>query len=272
MGDPYPRRIVCLSDESTELLYLLGEQHRIVGVSGFTVRPAGVRKQKPIVSTFTDACLGTIGELEPDLVIGFSDVQAGIAQKLVAAGFTVWINNHRSVQGILDMMVQLGALVGKAAQALELVADAGQQIARIQAEVAQWPQRPLVYTEEWYEPLITGIQWVSELVELAGGVEAFPEYSRQPLAKDRVIADPAWVVARNPDILLASWCGKMFKKRRVLARPGWEQIKAIRCDEVYEIPSSIILQPGPASVMEGLPMLHEIFRNWVQKQQALAGE
>ena len=268
MRDPYPRRIVCLTEESTELLYLLGEQDRIVGVSGFSVRPAGVRKQKPTVSTFTDARLDTIRELAPDLIIGFSDIQASIAQELVAAGFTVWINNHRSVQGIFDMMGQLGALVGKSAAALNLVAGVERQIACIQAEVAQWPQRPRVYFEEWYDPLITGIQWVSELVELAGGIEVFPEHSRQPLAKNRIIADPAQVITRNPDILLASWCGKMFKKNRVLARPGWEQIEAIRRDEVYDIPSSIILQPGPAAVMEGLPLLHDIFCRWVKKQQA----
>lgn len=262
--DFYPERIVCLTEESTELLYLLGEEDRIVGVSGFTVRPAGVRKVKPTISTFLDARIDAIKELKPDLVIGFSDLQASIAKELIEEGITVWINNHRSVSEIMKMMVQLGAMVGKAPEAIALVQQIQQQISDIQHTVDQWPRKPSVYFEEWYDPLISGIQWVSELLELAGGVDIFPEHSRESLAKNRIIEDASEIIARNPDLILASWCGKMFKKDRMLARPGWEQISAVQTDDLHEIPSSIILQPGPAALMEGLPILHDRFQHWVR--------
>jgi iron complex transport system substrate-binding protein len=262
--DFYPQRIVCLTEETTETLYLLGEQHRIVGISGFTVRPPQARKEKPKVSTFLDAKTEEILDLQPDLVIGFSDIQAGIAKTLIEQGITVWVNNHRSVQGILKMMVQLGALVGKQETALQLVAQIQADIGRITSEVALWRDRPKVYFEEWYDPLISGIRWVSEIVELAGGIDIFPEYSRESLAKNRIIAGPQEVVKRNPDILLASWCGKMFKKEKVLQRPGWSSITAVQGDDLYEIKSAVILQPGPAALMEGLPLVHGIFKKWRQ--------
>lgn len=264
-SDFYPQRIVCLTEETTELLYLLGEQDRIVGVSGFTVRPKGVRKEKPTVSTFLDAKIDEIVALRPDLVIGFSDLQATIAKELIEAGITVWVNNHRSVREIMKMMVQLGTLVGKGKEAFALVQQVQAQIEEFQHISAQWPQKPKVYFEEWYDPLISGIQWVGELIEMAGGINVYAANSLQSLAKDRIIADHTDVIAKNPDIILASWCGKMFKKERMLSRPGWDQIKAIQNDEVYEIVSPIILQPGPAALMEGLPIMHDIFQQWAEK-------
>lgn len=262
MRQYYPQRIVCLTEEPTEMLYLLGEQDRIVGISGFTVRPPSARKEKPIVSTFLDAKIDEIIALQPDLVIGFSDLQAEIAKQLIEAGITVWINNHRSIVEIMSMMVQLGALVGKGGQAESLVVEIQQTIQDIELVTRTWPQKPTVYFEEWYDPLISGIQWVSEIIALAGGIDIFPELGKESLAKNRIIADPQRVVERNPDIIMASWCGKMFKKPRMVNRPNWDQIAAIRSDAVYEIPSEIILQPGPACLMEGLPMLHDIFQRW----------
>lgn len=266
LSNLYPQRIVCLTEETTELLYLLGEQDRIVGVSGFTVRPKGVRKEKPTVSTFLDAKIDEIVALKPDLVIGFSDLQANIAKELIEAGITVWVNNHRSVEEIMKMMVQLGTLVGKGQEAFALVQQVQAQIEEFQQISALWPQKPRVYFEEWYDPLISGIQWVGELIEMAGGINVYAANSQQSLAKDRIIADHTEVIAKNPDIILASWCGKMFKKKRMLSRPGWDQIQAIQDDEVYEIVSPIILQPGPAALIEGLPIMHEYFKNWVEKR------
>ncbi len=260
-----PKRIVCLTEETTELLYLLGEEDRIVGISGFTVRPKRAKKEKQVVSTFLDAKIDDIVELRPDLVIGFSDIQANIAKALIERGITVWVNNHRSVQGIMDMMVQLGALVGLQEKAQTLVNQINKNIAGVQQEISHWDTKPTVYFEEWYDPLITGIQWVSELIELAGGVAIYPEHQNASLAKDRIIEDMSDVVQRNPDIILASWCGKMFKKDKMLQRSNWKNITAIQTDEVHEIKSEIILQPGPAALMEGLPLLHQLFSDWRKK-------
>ena len=254
MRNFYPQRIVCLTEEPTEMLYLLGEEDRIVGISGFTVRPKSARKEKPIVSTFLDAKIDEIVALQPDLVIGFSDLQATIAKQLIEVGITVWINNHRSVSEIMSMMVQLGALVEGIQANIHQTASITQS----------WTQKPKVYFEEWYDPLISGILWVSELIELAGGIDVFSELGKESLAKNRIIADSQTVVDRNPDIILASWCGKMFKKERMVKRENWDRISAIRQDSIYEIPSEIILQPGPACLMEGLPMLHGIFQEWVE--------
>jgi iron complex transport system substrate-binding protein len=263
--DHFPKRIICLTEETTETLYLLGEQDRIVGISGFTVRPAIARKEKPKVSTFLDAKTDEILALNPDLVIGFSDIQANIAKELIERGITVWVNNHRSVSGILDMIVQLGALVGKMDKALQLVATIEDQIKKIQLETASWIYRPKVYFEEWFDPLISGIQWVSELVELAGGVDLFPELSKASLAKDRIIEDPNLVVERNPDLILASWCGKMVKKEKIRQRSGWSKIEAVQTESIHEIKSAIILQPGPAALMEGLPLIHKILADWIRQ-------
>jgi len=260
----YPERIICLTEETTETLYLLGEQDRIVGISGFTVRPKKARKEKPKVSTFLDAKTDEILDLKPDLVIGFSDIQANIAKELIAQGITVWVNNHRSVQGILKMMVQLGALVGQQPKALELVKNIENDIAQIKAATNHWKVKPKVYFEEWFDPLISGIRWVSEIVEIAGGEDLFPEFAKNSLAKDRIIANHSEIIKRNPDVILASWCGKMFKKPKLLAREGWANINAVKTDAIFEIKSELILQPGPAALMEALPQIHQIFKEWKQ--------
>jgi len=265
LKDRYPKRIICLTEETTETLYLLGEQDRIVGISGFTVRPKQARKEKPKVSTFLEANTVEILDLKPDLVIGFSDIQANIAKVLIEKGITVWINNHRSVTGILDMIFQLGALVGQEEKASKLVASYEADIQKIQQEVAKWAHRPKVYFEEWNDPLITGIQWVSELIEISGGDNIFEDQGQESLAKNRIIADDQVVVTRNPDIILASWCGKMFKKNKLISRPNWDGITAVEKDNIHEIDSSIILQPGPAALSEGLPLLHTIFKEWQQR-------
>jgi len=263
--DYYPNRIVCLTEETTELLYLIGEQDRIVGISGFTVRPKRARKEKPKVSAFIDANIDEILALKPDLVIGFSDIQADIAQELIKKGITVWVNNHRSVEEIMKMIVQLAALVGRTETGLDLVHHYQKRILEIQQITAQWKTKPKVYFEEWYDPLISGIQWVSELVELAGGIDLFVENGRESLAKNRIIEHHKEVLTRKPDVILASWCGKKFKPKRMFEREGWKDTPAFQKNEFYEIDSGIILQPGPASVSEGLEIMHKIFSDWIQK-------
>lgn len=260
--DYFPQRIICLTEEPTETLYLLGEQHRIIGISGFTVRPAQARKEKPKVSAFTSANIEKIIAMKPDLVIGFSDIQADIAKELIAKGITVWISNHRSVEEIYSFMVQLGSMVGKQEAALQLVNQFRLNIAkRCKANQAQ-KIKPKVYFEEWYDPIITGIRWVSELIGLAGGIDIFPEHQSASLAKDRVIADANEIAKRNPDIIIGSWCGKKFKKEQVVARENWNKINAVKNDYVFEIKSSIILQPGPAAVTEGAEQLAAIIEQW----------
>jgi iron complex transport system substrate-binding protein len=260
-----PRRIVCLTEEPTETLYALGEQDRIVGISGFTVRPPQARREKPKVSAFTSAKIGEILKLRPDFVVGFSDIQADIASELVRRGVEVWIANHRSVDGILDYVRRLGALVGVAAKA-EAYADALQRgLQAVEREAAALPRRPKVYFEEWDEPIITGIRWVAELVRIAGGDDVFPDLSVEPLAKARILADGDPVVARAPDIILGSWCGKKFRPEKVAARPGWETIPAVRDGELHEIKSPLILQPGPAALTDGVQRIAGIIRAWAQK-------
>jgi len=261
-GDFYPKRIVCLTEEPTEMLYLLGEEHRIVGISGFTMRPARARKEKPKVSAFTTADIGKITALQPDLVIGFSDIQADIARELIANGITVWINNHRSVDEIFSMMVQLGSIVGKSEEAVTLVNQIRDDIGKINEASLRTTIKPKVYFEEWYDPLISGIRWVSELIELAGGIDIFKENQNASLAKDRIIADHQEVVNRNPDIIIASWCGKKFKKEKMVSRTNWNQINAVKNDFVFELKSEIILQPGPAAVTEGIAQIAAIIEKW----------
>jgi iron complex transport system substrate-binding protein len=261
-----PRRIVCLTEEPTETLYALGEQDRIVGISGFTVRPPQARKEKPKVSAFTSARIGEILKLQPDLAIGFSDIQADIAAELVRQGVEVWISNHRSVDGIVDYVRRLGALVGAAARANDY-ADALQcGLDEVRAKAAKLPRRPTVYFEEWDEPQITGIRWVSELISIAGGDDVFPELARESLAKHRILADGSEVVRRAPDIILGSWCGKKFRPDRVAARPGWDAIPAVRDGELHEIKSPLILQPGPAALTDGVQTVAEIIQAWASKQ------
>ena len=257
-----PRRLVCLTEEPTEVLYALGEQDRIVGISGFTVRPPRARKEKPKVSAFTSAKIDQILALEPDFVIGFSDIQADIARELIAAGVDVWISNHRSIDGILDYIRRLGALVGAHERAEAYVHKAMAHLASVERAAAALPRRPLVYFEEWDEPSITGIRWVAELIRIAGGDDIFPERAAMPLARDRILADPGEVVQRAPDIIFGSWCGKKFRPDRVAARPGWSSIPAVRDGELHEIKSPIILQPGPAALFDGITALHTVIARW----------
>ncbi|MFC3550996.1 ABC transporter substrate-binding protein [Lysobacter cavernae] len=260
-----PQRIVCLTEEPTETLYALGEQHRIVGISGFTVRPAIARKQKPKVSAFTSAKIGEILKLQPDFVIGFSDIQAEIAAELIKHGVEVWISNHRSVAGILDYIRRLGALVGVADKANAYADELQRGLDAVALAAAALPCRPKVYFEEWDEPLISGIGWVAELVRIAGGDDVFPERAAEPLAKQRILEDPDEVVRRAPDIILGSWCGKKFRPDKVAARPGWDAIPAVRAGELHEIKSPIILQPGPAALTEGVHEIAAIVQAWAQR-------
>lgn len=262
-----PRRIVCLTEEPTEVLYGLGEQDRIVGISGFTVRPARARREKPKVSAFTSAKIDRILDLRPDFVVGFSDIQADIAATLVRRGVEVWIANHRSVDGILDYVRRLGALVGASARADAWAAELARGLEAIERQASALPARPRVYFEEWDEPLITGIAWVAELVRIAGGDDIFPELSAEPLAKARILADGGPVIARAPDIILGSWCGKKFRPDAVAARPGWDAIPAVRERELHEIRSPLILQPGPAAVTDGVQAIAAIIRRWAETRR-----
>jgi iron complex transport system substrate-binding protein len=259
-----PQRIVCLTEEPTETLYALGEQHRIVGISGFTVRPTIARKEKPKVSAFTSAKIDEILKLEPDFVIGFSDIQADIASALIKHGIEVWISNHRSVEGILDYIRRLGALVGVPEKASAYVEELQRGLDAIAAQAARLPRRPKVYFEEWDEPQISGIRWVSELVAIAGGDDIFPERAAQSLAKYRILEDGDEVIRRAPDIIFGSWCGKKFRPEKVAARAGWQVIPAVRDGELHEIKSPIILQPGPAALTDGIAELAKIIRTWAE--------
>ena len=259
-----PRRIVCLTEEPTEVLYALGEQDRIVGISGFTVRPAIARKEKPKVSAFTSAKIGEILKLEPDFVIGFCDIQADIAAALIRHGVEVWISNHRSVAGILDYIRRLGALVGAAPRANAYADGLQRGLDAIAGEASTLPRRPKVYFEEWDEPPITGIRWVAELVRIAGGDDIFPERALEPLAKARILEDPDEVVRRAPDIILGSWCGKKFQPGKVAARTGWEAIPAVRDGQLFEVKSPVILQPGPAALTDGVHEIARIVRAWAR--------
>ena len=262
----YPERIVCLTEEPTEVLYLLGEERRIVGISGFTVRPAKARAEKPRVSAFTSAKVDQILALKPDLAIGFSDMQAEIAQALVRGGIEVWIANHRSVNGILGYVRRLGALVGVPDRANALADELSAHIAEVRSSAQRLSRRPKVYFEEWDEPMISGIRWVSELIAIAGGDEAFPELAAEGLGRNRVIADPREVIARAPDIIIGSWCGKKFRPEKVSARPGWHDIPAVRNGELHEVKSPLILQPGPAALTDGLDAVHRVIARWAMKE------
>ena len=263
-----PRRIVCLTEEATEVLYALGEQDRIVGISGFTVRPAIARKEKPKVSAFTSAKIGEILKLEPDFVIGFSDIQADIAAALIRHGVEVWISNHRSVAGILDYIRRLGALVGAADRANAYADGLQRGLDAIAGEASTLPRRPKVYFEEWDEPPITGIRWVAELVRIAGGDDIFPERALEPLAKARILEDPDEVVRRAPDIILGSWCGKKFQPGKVAARTGWDAIPAVRDGQLFEVKSPLILQPGPAALTDGVHEIARIVRAWARDRDS----
>jgi iron complex transport system substrate-binding protein len=258
----YPSRIVCLTEETTESLYLLGEDQRIVGISGFTVRPPRARKEKPRVSAFTSAKIDKILELRPDLVLGFSDLQADIAADLIRHGINVHVFNQRSVVEILQMIRVLGGMIGCEAKASMLVAKLSTEIEHSREQASALGKRPRVYFEEWDEPMISGIRWVSELIGIAGGDDCFPELSYESLARNRIIANPATVIERAPDIIIGSWCGKKFQPHTVMARAGWQEIPAVKNGHVYEIKSPLILQPGPAALTDGLEALRSIVARW----------
>ncbi len=261
-----PQRIVCMTEEPTETLYLLGEQDRIVGISGFTVRPPRARREKPKVSAFTSAKIGQILELQPDMVIGFSDIQADIAAELIRAGVEVWISNHRDVAGIIDYIRRLGALVGAGDRAAQLAAALEARLEVIRTRAASLPRRPRVYFEEWDTPQISAIRWVSELVGIAGGDDIFPERAMMSLGRDRILADPLEVVRRQPDIIIGSWCGKKFRPAHVAAREGWRDVPAVRDNELHEVKSPLILQPGPAALTDGIDALEAIIQGWAARQ------
>jgi len=258
----FPERIVCLTEETTETLYLLGQDWRIVGISGFTVRPPRARREKPRVSAFTSARIERIVELSPDLVLGFSDLQADIAARLARAGLEVHVFNQRSVADILRMICTLGGMIGCAQQARALAQELEAGLAQVRLRAAALPRRPRVYFEEWDEPLISGIGWVAELIELAGGENCFPELARESLGRNRIIADPLEVPRRRPDIVLGSWCGKKFRPASVAARPGWDAMPAVRDGYVREIKSALILQPGPAALTDGVRAIQDVIAEW----------
>ncbi len=260
-----PQRIVCLTEETTEWLYLMGQEHRIVGISGYTVRPRRAREEKPKVSAFLSAKIDKILALKPDCVFGFSDLQADIASALISAGVQVTVFNQRSVPEIFAMLYQVGAMVGQAEQALERIDQMQSQLEAIRQTAATFKRRPRVYFEEWDEPHISGIRWVSELVGIAGGDDVFPELAVQSLGKDRIIADDQTIVDRAPDIVVGSWCGKKFRPEKVAARPGWQNVPAVRDGQLFDIKSVDILQPGPAALTDGVAQLHRIFADWAQR-------
>lgn len=261
----FPQRIVCLTEETTETLYRLGEDWRIVGISGFTVRPPRARREKPKVSAFTSANTERIVALAPDLVLAFSDLQAGIAAELVRAGLEVHVFNHRSVADILRMIRSLGGMIGCEDKARALADELDAGLAQVRARAERLARRPRVYFEEWDDPLISGIRWVSELIQLAGGDDCFPELAREPLGRNRIIADPREVPRRAPDIVFGSWCGKKFRPQTLAARPGWDAIPAVRGGYVREIKSALILQPGPAALTDGVQAIQSVIEEWAQR-------
>lgn len=262
----YPQRVVCLTEETTETLYALGLDDRIVGISGFVVRPPHARKEKPKVSTYLDAKFDEILDLKPDVVFAWSDLQADMSAELIRRGVDVVCFNHRTIEGILDMIVRLGGYMGAGPQA-EGYADTLRRRVDIAVDTGiARTKRPRVYFEEWYDPLITGIGWVSELIEVCGGVDVFAENRAFPNSKERILADPLEPVRRNPHIMIASWCGKMFKPDRVLQREGWTDFRPARTGQMYEIASPIILQPGPAALTDGIDEILRIYDTWEKAQ------
>lgn len=262
-----PQRIVCLTEETTEWLYLLGQESRIVGISGYTVRPRRARDEKPKVSAFLNAKIDKILALKPDCVLGFSDLQADIASQLIRAGIQVTVFNQRSVDEIFSVLYQVAAMVGCADLGLAKIADMRARLDLIKADVAALQatgkRRPRVFFEEWDEPHISAIRWVSELLGIAGGDDVFPELASMSLGKDRIIAHGDQIVARAPDIVIGSWCGKKFRSEKVASRAGWQDVPAVRDQQLFEIKSADILQPGPAALTDGVEQMHRIIRQWM---------
>jgi iron complex transport system substrate-binding protein len=267
-----PQRIVCMTEETTEWLYLLGQEARIVGISGYTVRPRRARDEKPRVSAFTSAKIDKILALQPDCVFGFSDMQAEIAAELVRHGVQVTIFNQRSVAEIFSMLYQVAAMVGESEQGLRRIAEMQTTLRALQdavaAKVAAGARRPKVYFEEWDTPHISAIRWVSELIGIAGGDDCFSELAAQSLGKHRIIADSAEIIRRNPDIILGSWCGKKFRAENVAAREGWGVVNAVRHQQLFEIKSPDILQPGPAALTDGVQTIHQRIVQWMDADHA----
>ena len=270
-----PQRIVCMTEETTEWLYLLGQEHRIVGISGYTVRPRRAREDKPRVSAFTSAKIDKILDLQPDCVLGFSDMQADIASELVRRGVQVTIFNQRSVAEIFSMLYQVASMVGEGDQGLRRIAGMQQSLQAIQdavgARLTAGARRPKVFFEEWDTPHISAIRWVSELIGIAGGEDCFPELALQSLGKNRIIADGLTIVQREPDIILGSWCGKKFRPEAVAAREGWANVPAVRTSQLFEIKSPDILQPGPAALTDGVAKMHKIILAWMDADVAATG-
>lgn len=262
-----PQRIVCLTEETTEWLYLLGQEQRIVGISGYTVRPRRAREEKPKVSAFLSAKIDKILALQPDCAFGFSDLQADIAALLIRAGVQVTVFNQRSVDEIFSMLYQVAAIVGCADEGRDWIDATRERLdgirAAVQALEAAGKRRPRVFFEEWDEPHISGIRWVSELLGIAGGDDCFPELAVMPMGKDRIIANGAEIVRRNPDIVIGSWCGKHFRPEKVAARAGWQDVNAVRTGQLFEIKSADILQPGPAALTDGVAQMHRIVTDWM---------
>ena len=264
----WPERIICLTEETTEALYLMGEEHRIVGISAYTMRPARAKREKTKVSAFINARIDKILSLEPDLVLAFSDMQADIVRDLIKQGVNVHCFNHRSLSDTLQMIKTLAALIGQPEKGQTLVEQLNEKLMQIHQSASQLPYKPKVYFEEWFDPLITGITWVSELIELAGGEDCFSELSHQSLAKNRILSCDSQVIAKQPDIIIASWCGRRFDKSKMLTRENWHQIPAVQSDDIYEINSTDILQPGPAALTDGVQALHNIIKQWCDKKQS----
>jgi iron complex transport system substrate-binding protein len=261
-----PQRIVCLTEETTEWLYLLGQQHRIVGISGYTVRPAGVHQRHPRISAFLSGKIDQIVALQPDLVIGFSDMQAQLADQLIRAGQNVLITNQRSVAEIFDTLRLVATLVGEAQKAEAWISACEARHTQLRAMSAGWTRRPRVYFEEWDEPMISAIRWVSQLIEVAGGDDVFCELSQQAMGRDRVIHDPRSPVQRAPDVMFGSWCGKHFRAERVRDRAGWATMPAVARGQMFEIKSCDILQPGPAALTDGVEQMHARLAAWAAGQ------
>lgn len=265
-----PQRIVCLTEETTEWLYDLGQEHKIVGISGYTVRPARARHEKPKVSAFISAKIDKILDLQPDCVFGFSDLQADIAAALIRQGIQVTVFNQRSVAEIFSMLYQVAAMVGQETLGLQKIAQMQTQIQTIKNQVQvlidAGAKRPKVFFEEWDVPHISAIAWVSELLGIAGGDDCFAELAKEPLGKNRIIANSQTIIDRNPDIIIGSWCGKKFRPDHVAARQGWQEVNAVKNQQLFEVKSSYILQPGPAALTDGLQQLHAIVSGWMKGQ------
>lgn len=265
INDKWPQRIVCLTEETTELLYLLGEEDRIVGISGFTVRPPIARKEKPKVSAFTSAKESKILDLNPDMVFAFSDMQADIVADLVRAGLEVHVFNQRTVAGIFRMITTVGRLLSVEEKTQKLMEQYQRHLENVAEQAKQLKRRPVVYFEEWNDPYMACIQWVSELIELAGGINCCKDLSIHPDGKSRIIADPQRIIDAQPDIIIASWCGRKFRPGHFRDREGWGDIPAVKTDSLYEVRSPIILQPGPASLTDGVDAILDLFVQWNEK-------